>query len=258
MGVNRSSVYYQKNEKKDERKLEDAIMSIYLKRPFYGYRRITEELKRNGHQINRKRVRRIMHNLNIRAIYPKLNLSIPNTQHKKYPYLLSSTAIDHVNQVWASDITYIRLKHGVVYLTAIIDIFSRKILSWKISNTLDRSFCIEVLNESISKYGRPEIFNTDQGSQFTSIEFTKILLDNNVIISMNGKGRALDNIFIERTFRSLKYEEVYLNEYENVRQCQKAIESYFRFFNQERMHQSLDYKTPDEVFFEKQKLLKAS
>lgn len=250
-------MYYQKTEKKDERKLEDAIMSIYLKRPFYGYRRITEELKRNSHQINRKRVRRIMHNLSIRAIYPKLNLSIPNTQHKKYPYLLSGMTIGHANQVWASDITYLRLNRGVIYLAAIIDIFSRKVLSWKISNTLDRSFCIEALNESISKYGRPEIFNTDQGSQFTSIEFTRVLLDNNVTISMNGKGRALDNIFIERTFRSLKYEEVYLNEYENVNQCQKAVESYFRFFNQERIHQSLDYKTPDEVFFEKQKLLKA-
>ncbi len=171
-------MYYQKTEKKNERKLEDAIMSIYLKRPFYGYRRITEELKRNGHQINRKPVRRIMHNLNIRAIYPKLNLSIPNTQHEKYPYLLSGMAIDHVNQVWASDITYLRLKRGVVYLTAITDIFSLKMLSWKISNTLDRSFCVEALNEAISKYGRPEIFNTDQGSQFTSIEFTKVLLDN--------------------------------------------------------------------------------
>ncbi len=251
-------MYYQKAKKKNERKLEDAIMSIYLKRPFYGYRRITEELKRNSFQINRKRVRRIMHNLNIRAIYPKLNLSIRSTQHKKYPYLLSGMVIDHVNQIWACDITYLRLKRGVVYLAAIIDIFSRKVLSWRISNTLDRSFCIEALNEAISKYERPEIFNTDQGSQFTSTEFTKVLLDNNVTISMNGKGRALDNIFMERTFRSLKYEEVYLNDYENVMQCQKAIESYFRFFNQERIHQALDYKTPDEVFFEKQRLLRAS
>lgn len=233
-------------------------MAIYMKWPFYGYRRITEELKRDGYQVNRKRIRRIMHNLNIRAIYPKLKLSIPNIQHKRYPYLLSGMTTDHVNQVWASDITYLRLKRGVVYLAAIIDVFSRKVLSWKISNTLDRSFCIEALNEAICKYGIPEIFNTDQGSQFTSIEFTKVLLDNNIKISMNGKGRALDNIFIERTFRSLKYEEVYLNDYKNVNECRWAIEGYFRFFNQDRIHQSLNYKTPDEVFFENLRLLRAS
>lgn len=233
-------------------------MSIYLKWPFYGYRRITEELKRNGNQVNRKLIRRIMHNLNIKAIYPKLKLSISNKQHKKYPYLLSGITIEHVNQVWASDITYLRLKRGVVYLAAVMDVFSRKVLSWKLSNTLDRSFCIEALNEAICKYEKPEIFNTDQGSQFTSIEFTKVIIDNNIKISMNGKGRALDNIFIERTFRSLKYEEVYLNEYENVNECRRAIESYFRFFNQDRIHQSLGYQTPDEVFFQDLKLLRAS
>ncbi len=232
-------------------------MSIYLRWPFYGYRRITEELKRDGYQVNRKRIMRIMHNLNIRAIYPKLNLSIANKKHKKYPYLLSGMTIDQVNQVWASDITYIRLKHGIIYLAAVMDVFSRKVLSWKMSNTLDRSFCIEALNEALCQYGNPKIFNTDQGSQFTSNEFTKVLLDNNVQISMNGKGRALDNIFIERTFRSLKYEEVYLNEYENVNECRRAIESYFRFFNQERIHQSLDYKTPDEVFFAEMEFLRA-
>ena len=257
MGVNRSNVYYKKTERKDERELEESIMSIYLRWPFYGYRRITEELKRDGYQVNRKRIMRIMHNLNIRAIYPKLNLSIANKKHKKYPYLLSGMTIDQVNQVWASDITYIRLKHGIIYLAAVMDVFSRKVLSWKMSNTLDRSFCIEALNEALCQYGNPKIFNTDQGSQFTSNEFTKVLLDNNVQISMNGKGRALDNIFIERTFRSLKYEEVYLNEYENVNECRRAIESYFRFFNQERIHQSLDYKTPDEVFFAEMEFLRA-
>ena len=256
--MNRSSVYYKKTEKKDERELEESIMAIYMKWPFYGYRRIREQLKREGHHYNRKRIRRIMHNLNIRAIYPKLNLSISNIQHKKYPYLLSGITIDHVNQVWASDIIYLRLKRGVVYLAAVIDVFSRKVLSWKLSNTLDRSFCIEALNEAICKYGKPEIFNTDQGSQFTSIEFTKVLSDNKIQISMNGKGRALDNIYIERTFRSLKYEEVYLNDYANVNECRRAIESYFRFFNQDRVHQSLGYQTPDEVFFENLKLLRAS
>lgn len=191
-----------------------------------------------------------MHEIGIKAIYPKRNLSLPNKQHRKYSYLLRGLRIDHVNQVWAADITYIRLKRGVAYLSAVIDVFSRKVLSWKLSNTLDRSFCIEALNEAIHKYGKPEIFNTDQGSQFTSIEFTQVLLENNVKVSMNGRGRALDNIFMERTFRYLKYEEVYLNEYENMNEFRWAIDSYFRFFNQYRMHQSLDYKTPDEVFYE--------
>ena len=150
------------------------------------------------------------------------------------------------------------MKQGVTYLAAVTDVLSLKVLSWKISNTLDRDFCIEALNEALYQYGNPEIFNTDQGSQFTSNEFTKVLLDNNIKISMNGKGRALDNIFIERTFRSLKYEEVYLNDYENVNECRRAIESYFRFFNQDRIHQSLGYQTPEEVFFENVELLRAS
>lgn len=256
--MNRSSLYYKKSNKKSGTELEDLIIGIYLKHPFYGYRRITETLKRNGLQINRKRVRSIMQDLNIRAIYPKLNLSVPNKQHKKYPYLLSGMCINQVNQVWSSDITYLHLKRGVVYLAVVIDIFSRKILSWKLSNTLDRSFCIDALNDALLQYGNPGIFNTDQGSQFTSNDYTKILRDANIKISMNGKGRALDNIFIERTFRSLKYEEVYLKDYENVNECRWAIKSYFRFFNQERVHQSLNYKTPDEVFNEDKKLLVAS
>jgi len=249
LSVNRSSVYYRKTERKEERELEEMIMLIYLKHPFYGYRRITETLKRNGYQVNRKHILRIMRELQIKAIYPKLNLSIANKQHKKYPYLLRDTEITHINQVWASDITYIRLHGGIVYLTAVIDLYSRKVLSWQLSNTLDRSFCIEALNEAIIKYGKPEIFNTDQGSQFTSIEFTRVLSENNIKISMNGKGRALDNIFMERTFRSLKYEEVYLNDYESVSECRKSIGDYFRFFNKNRVHQSLGYITPDEVFY---------
>jgi putative transposase len=251
LGVRRTSVYEKKKGKKpDNLKLEELIMKTYLRFPFYGYRRIREDLIEQGHNVNRKRVRRIMHDLGIRAIYPKRNLSIPNKQHKKYPYLLRGLRIEHVNQVWASDITYIRLKQGVIYLVAIIDIFSRKVLSWKLSNTLDRNFCIEALNEALCKYGKPEIFNTDQGSQFTSIEFTQVLLKHNIRISMNGKGRALDNVFMERTFRSLKYEEVYLNEYDNISECRNFIDSYFTFYNQRRKHQSLKYKTPDAVFHE--------
>lgn len=258
MGVNRSSVYYRKKGNKEERRLEEAIMYVYMQYPFYGYRRITEDLRRSGFQVNRKRVLRIMRKMHIKAIYPKLNLSVSNKQHKKYPYLLKDLEINHINQVWAADITYIHLKRGTVYLAAIIDLYSRKILSSKLSNTLDKSFCIEALNESIAKYGRPEIFNTDQGSQFTSFEFTQVLSDNNIKISMNGKGRALDNIFIERTFRSFKYEEVYLNEYENIRECRKSIENYFRFFNRKRVHQALKYKTPDEVYFENLKTKEVS
>ena len=251
-------MYYQKSKKfQKDRALEENIMRVYMNLPFYGYRRIAKELERQGQDASFKRVYRLMHELGIKAIYPKRNLSLPNKQHKKYPYLLRGLEVDHANQVWASDITYIRLRRGVVYLVAIIDVFSRKVLSYKLSNTLDRSFCIEALNEAICKYGKPEIFNTDQGSQFTSIEFTQVLLKQNIKISMNGKGRATDNVFMERTFRSLKYEEVYLNEYENVIECRQAIGSYFRFFNQDRIHQSLKYKTPDEIYFEDKELLEA-
>ena len=224
-------------------------MEVYLQYPFYGYRRITAELKRAGFRINHKRVLRIMRDLHIQAIYPKPKLSISNERHLKFPYLLRDVKITQINRVWSSDITYIRLKSGAVYLVAIIDLYSRKVLSQKLSNTLERSFCIEALNEAIEKYGKPEIFNTDQGSQFRSIEFTKVLTENNIKISMNGKGRALDNIFMERTFRSLKYEEVYLNDYENMKECRRAIEDYFGFFNKKRVHQALGYKTPDEVFY---------
>ena len=251
-------MYYQKSEKSEaDLALEEKIMEIYMNLPFYGYRRIAKELERQGHEASFKRVYRLMQELGIKAIYPKRNLSIPNKQHKKFPYLLRGLEIDHANQVWASDITYIRLIRGVVFLVAIIDIFSRKVLSHKLSNTIDRSFCIDALNEAICKYGKPEICNTDQGSQFTSIEFTQVLLKNNIKISMNGKGRAIDNVFMERTFRSLKYEEVYLNEYKNVVECRWAIESYLKFFNQDRVHQSLGYKTPDEIYFKDKKISKA-
>ncbi len=234
----------------DDSKVQSKIEELYLQYPFYGYRRITKSIQRDGILVNHKKVQRLMKEMNIKAVYPKINLSKPNKAHKKYPYLLKGINISRINQVWGADITYINLSSGRMYLVIVVDMYSRKILSWKVSNTLDRFFCIEALQEAISKYGYPEIFNTDQGSQFTSNEFTEILNSNQINISMNGKGRALDNIFVERTFRSVKYEEIYLNEYENMRKCRNALEYYFNFFNNKRLHQSLKYKTPNEVYFE--------
>ena len=184
----------------------------------------------------------------IEAIYPKKRLSIPNKEHKVYPYLLKGVKIDRPNKVWATDITYIRMERGFVYLVAIIDHFSRYILSWKISNTLDVGFCRETLNEAIEKFGVPEYFNTDQGSQFTSNEFVGILKSHKIKISMDGRGRAMDNIFIERFWRTLKYEEVYLKYYVDVLDCKKNLENYFQKYNNLRVHQSLDYLTPGEVY----------
>jgi len=187
--------------------------------------------------------------MRIEAIYPKKKLSASNTSHKKYPYLLRNLAITHPNQVWCTDITYIRLKRGFVYLTAIVDWYSRCVLSWRISTTLDRGFCIDALNEALEKYGRPEIFNTDQGSQYTSDEFTGILRDRGIRISMDGKGRALDNIIVERLWRTVKYDEVYLNSYENVQDCTDRIGLFFDYYNNRREHQSLDYNYPAEIYF---------
>jgi putative transposase len=190
-----------------------------------------------------------MQDMGIQAIYPKPNLSKSAANHKKYPYLLKGLKIDHPNQVWATDITYLKLSGGFVYLVAIIDLFSRKILTWKISNTLDISFCLDAIDEAFEKYGKPEIFNSDQGSQFTSIEFTGRLENKHIKISMDGKGRALDNIYIERLWRSLKYEDIYIQQYETMTECIKGVRNYFKFYNAERFHQSLEYLTPDEIYF---------
>ena len=225
------------------------ILKEYLECPFYGYRKITRALQAKGHEINRKRVQRLMQEIGIQAIYPKPNLSKPCIQHKKYPYLLSGLEITHPNHVWAIDITYIKITGGFIYLSAIIDLYSRKALSWKISNTMDVDFCIEALEEAVNKYGSPEILNSDQGSQFTSNDFISKLEEHKIKISMDGKGRAKDNIFIERLWRSLKYEEIYIKEYENISECIKGVNRYFNFYNSQRFHQSLKYKTPDEVYF---------
>lgn len=249
LDIPRSALYYKpvKNDEDDYYKY--LIFEEYKKCPFYGYRKITEALQRKHHRINRKRVYRLMREMGLKAIYPKPNLSKPAPGHEIYPYLLRGLEITHPNQVWATDITYIRLQGGFVYLVAVIDLFSRKVLSWELSNTLDVQFCLDALDEALENYGKPEIFNSDQGSQFTSKKFTDILKENEIQISMDGKGRAQDNIYVERLWRSLKYEDIYIREYNSVPECRQGVKRYFEFFNQERFHQSLDYLTPDEIYY---------
>jgi putative transposase len=191
-----------------------------------------------------------MKELGLKAIYPEPKTSQPNKEHKKYPYLLRSLEITHINQVWASDITYIKYRGSFMYLVAIIDIYTRKVLSWRLSNTIDSHFCCECLSEAISFFGVPEIFNTDQGSQFTCSEFIEILNAHNIQISMDGKGRALDNVYIERIWRTLKYENIFLYDYGTVKELRKGIDRFFKFYNTERFHQSLNYKTPDDIYFQ--------
>lgn len=197
--------------------------------------------------VNRKRIQNLMRKMGIAAIYPKPNLSKPSTEHKKYPYLLRGVAITRPNQVWSTDITYIRLQRGFIYLTAVIDWYSRYVLSWRLSNSLDTEFCVEALEEALM-IARPEIFNTDQGSQYTSHAFVEVLTGAGIQISMDGKGRALDNVFVERLWRSVKYEEVYLKNYDNVPDAYCGLDEYFTFYNNERLHQALGYKRPSEVY----------
>lgn len=233
--------------------LMQMIDRIYTELPFYGSRKILREIKlRYGLVINRKHVQRLMNKLNISAIVPWKRTSIPNVAHKKYPYLLRNVKIVRVNQVWSTDITYIQTQNGYSYLVAVIDWYSRKVLSWKMSSTLDASFCVDALEDALLKFGNPEIFNTDQGCQFTSEQFTGVLLKNEIAISMDGKGRAIDNIFVERLWRSLKYENIYINGYESLKDAKAGVSEYMEFFNTRRIHQSLEYKTPDEVYFQTQ------
>ncbi len=226
------------------------IDQCHLERPFYGSRRIRGWLADQGHLVNRKRVQRLMRTMGIAALYPKRNLSLANQAHKVYPYLLRNLVIDRPNQVWATDITYIPMARGFVYLVAVMDWYSRKVLSWRVSNTLDTRFCVEALEEAIETYGCPEIFNTDQGSQFTSEDFTGVLKKNHIQISMDGKGRWVDNVFVERLWRSVKYEEVYLKAYDDMRSAKRSLDKYFRFYNSERRHQSLNNETPDTVCYQ--------
>ena len=209
---------------------------------------MTKHFRRLGHKINRKRVQRLMRLMGIEAVYPKPRTSKPHPDHKIYPYLLRNLTIDHPNQVWAADITYIPLKRGFMYLVAVMDWYSRKVLAWRLSNTLDADFCVSALEEAIRLHGRPEIFNTDQGSQFTSHAFTKTLEDNDIRISMDGRGNFRDNIFIERLWWTVKYQYLYLHAFNDGAELRQGLRDWFRFYNKERFHQSLDDKTPDEVY----------
>jgi len=247
--LSRSSYYYQlQSESELNLHLMDLIDQQYTKRPFYGARQMTELLRRQGYWVNHKRVERLMRKMGIMAIYPKPHTSLKDDSHKVYPYLLRDLPIIYPNQVWCADITYVRMHHGFLYLVAIMDWFSRYILSWELSNTLDVHFCLEVLEQAL-RIAKPEIFNTDQGCQFTSNPFTGLLEKNNILISMDGRGRAFDNIFIERLWRTVKYEEIYLHDYQDGIETYFALDKYFRFYNEERFHSSLDYKTPAEVYY---------
>ena len=249
LSVNRSSFYYKaKNLSPSDLIIMNRIDEIYTLHPYYGTRRMSKCLEEEGFSVGRKAMRRYYNIMALKAIYPKVNLSKRNQSHKIYPYLLKNISIERVNQVWSADITYIRLTQGFVYLVAIIDWYSRYILSWKISNTLDAIFCIDALKEAINNYGAPDIFNTDQGAQFTSHEFTTILKSYSVNISMDGKGRALDNIIIERFWRSLKQEKLYLLILNTIIEVKNAINNYIIFYNTERLHQSLGYMTPKDVY----------
>lgn len=223
---------------------------IHMKYPFYGSRRICDELNDRGYPVCRKKVQRLMRKMGIIALYPKRKTSQPGKGHKIYPYLLKNLSIDRPNQVWATDLTYIPMAKGFLYLVAIMDWHSRKVLSYRLSNTMDVSFCLEALEEALEHHGKPDIFNTDQGAQFTSEAFTGLLKEHEIKISMDGKGRWVDNVFIERLWRSVKYEEVYLKAYETSREAESEIGIYFDFYNADRRHQSLNKLTPDDVYFD--------
>ena len=251
MGVSRSSYYYQsKPTGPEDLELMRQIDEMYLKDPTKGSRGIKRQLKREGQRVNRKRIQRLMRLMGIEAVYPKPRTSRPHPQHRVYPYLLRDLTIDRSNQVWAADITYVPMACGFMYLVAIMDWHSRKILAWRISNTLEPTFCVEALQEALSRHGAPEIFNTDQGAQFTSTAFTQVLKDNHVKISMDGRGRCQDNIFIERLWWTLKYHYVYLRSFDSGAKLRQGIRTWFSFYNRERFHQSLDNLTPDEVYYD--------
>jgi putative transposase len=249
LSVPRSTLYYQPHEVSSE---ELALMKVideeFLRHPFYGRRLMTEALRRQGHKVNPKRVQRLMRVMGLESVAPKPSLSRSHPEHVKYPYLLRGLEVTRANQVWAADITYIPMALGFLYLVAIIDWFSRAVLSWRLSTTLETEFCVSALQEAFARWGQPEIFNTDQGAQFTDKDFTSVLDAQGIRISMDGKGRCLDNVFVERLWRSLKYEEVFLHAYDGPKPARTGIGQYFTFFNEERPHQALDYQTPMEVY----------
>lgn len=250
LGLHRSTAYYEPVAvSAEDLQLMRLLDEQYLKTPFYGSRRMTHWLRTQGYdELNRKRVQRLMRVMGLEGLAPGPSTSKPHPEHVKYPYLLKGLAIERANHVWATDITYIPMARGFCYLVAILDWYSRYVLAYRLSNTLDVAFCLEALEEAAARFGHPEIFNTDQGAQFTSEDFTGALLRRGVQISMDGKGRCLDNIFVERLWRSLKYEEVYLNAYEDVRGARTGITQWISFYNEERPHQSLEYQPPGKVY----------
>ena len=249
LSISRSGWYYEpKGEPPFNLKLRRLIDEQFLATPYYGSRQMARWLKRQGYAVGRHRVRRLMALMGLHAIYQEPRTSQPHPQHRIYPYLLRNLAVTRANQVWRTDITYIPIKRGFLYLVAIMDWHSRKVLSWRLSNTMNTSFCIEALEEALTFYGVPDIFNTDQGSQFTSCEFISVLKDHEIKISMDGKGRWIDNVFIERLWRSLQYECVYLNAFEDGSQARTQIGAWLSHYNQTRPHSTFDGQTPDEVY----------
>lgn len=249
IGLNRTSYYYQPATETAENLLFMRLIDEeYMRHPFLGSRRMTEYLGRQGYTVNRKRIQRLMRMMGIEALYPKPKTSKAHPEHKVYPYLLRDLEITAPNQVWSTDITYVPMPEGFMYLVAVIDWYSRYVLSWQLSNTLDGYFCVEALEEALER-GRPQIFNTDQGCQFTARAFTSRLEGAGILVSMDGRGRCLDNIFIERLWRSVKYEDIYLKAYEDVPALDSGLGTYWAYYNGDRPHQSLGYKTPAEVYY---------
>jgi putative transposase len=250
LAVARSSVYYGATEESEYNLVLMRLLDEqYTRTPFYGVRKMTEWLRTEGHGVNHKRVARLLRVMGVEAIYPRKRLSQPAPGHQIYPYLLRGVAIERPDQVWSTDLTYIRLRRGFAYLVAVLDWYSRYVLSWKLSATMESGFCVEALERAL-RAGAPEIFNTDQGSQFTSEEFTGRLRAAGITISMDGRGRALDNVFVERLWRTVKYEEVYLRDYADLADALAHLTRYFRFYNRERLHQALGYRTPEQVYRE--------
>jgi len=249
--LSKGNYYYKSCSERKGTEILKQINEVYSLNPIYGYRKIHAHLAREGVSIGKDRVLNYMRISGLRSICPigQNKTTIAGNSYQKYPYLLTNLKIERANQVWAVDITYIRMRGGYVYFVAIIDWYSKYLLSYRISNSMDINFCKEALSEALSKYGHPDVFNSDQGSQFTSIEFTKMLLDNGIMISMDSKGRAIDNRVIERFFRSLKYEDIYIYKYEDIKELKKGIDEYVKYYNNRRLHQTLDYNTPHEVYY---------
>ncbi len=257
--LSRSSVYYAPRPlPARDLALMRRLDELHLKWPFYGARKLTRELRDEGHGVSRRHVTTLMRRMGMETIYRKPRTSIPAREAAIRPYLLTGLAIERPNQVWAADLTYIPMAHGFQYLVAVLDVWSRKVLSWRVSNTMTADFCVEALQEALARHGKPEVFNTDQGSQFTCEDWTRELDESGVKVSMDGKGRWIDNVFIERLWRSVKYENVYLRAYENGSALRKGLHEYFEFYNTERKHQALDYRRPDDVYYDRPTLKAAA